>query len=72
MSLPPARPQHDPQGTKTTRIIWPIGVGSSIHIAGWCETKKDFFSFRTKPSQGRGKWSLLEVESTGRCNTLIF
>ena len=31
---------RDPQGAKTTRIIWPIGVGffnSRRIIAGWCE-----------------------------------
>lgn len=40
---------RDPQGAKTTRIIWPIGVGffdSRRIIAGWCEMRKDFRSFR--------------------------
>ena len=40
---------RDPQGAKTKRIIWPIGVGffdSRRIIAGWCEMRKDFRSFR--------------------------
>lgn len=39
----------DPKGAKTQRIIWPIGVAffdSRRIIAGWCELRKDFRSFR--------------------------
>ncbi|MBB4259165.1 MULTISPECIES: YafY family protein [unclassified Bradyrhizobium] len=41
---------RDPKGTKTTRTIWPIGVAffdSRRILAGWCEMRKDFRSFRT-------------------------
>jgi predicted DNA-binding transcriptional regulator YafY len=40
---------RDPKGAKTTRVIWPIGVAffdSRRIIAGWCEMRKDFRSFR--------------------------
>jgi predicted DNA-binding transcriptional regulator YafY len=40
---------RDPKGTKTTRTIWPIGVAffdSRRILAGWCEMRKDFRSFR--------------------------
>jgi predicted DNA-binding transcriptional regulator YafY len=39
----------DPKGTKTERIIWPIAIGffeSRRIIAGWCEMRQDFRSFR--------------------------
>jgi predicted DNA-binding transcriptional regulator YafY len=41
---------RDPKGAKTTRTIWPIGVAffeSRRILAGWCEMRKDFRSFRT-------------------------
>ena len=40
---------RDPKGAKTTRTIWPIGVAffdSRRILAGWCEMRKDFRSFR--------------------------
>ncbi|WFU25629.1 YafY family protein [Bradyrhizobium sp. CB1717] len=40
---------RDPNGAKTTRTIWPIGVAffdSRRILAGWCEMRKDFRSFR--------------------------
>ncbi|MBR0781535.1 helix-turn-helix transcriptional regulator [Bradyrhizobium iriomotense] len=40
---------RDPNGVKTTRTIWPIGVAffdSRRILAGWCEMRKDFRSFR--------------------------
>jgi predicted DNA-binding transcriptional regulator YafY len=40
---------RDPKGVKTTRVIWPIGVAffdSRRIVAGWCELRKDFRSFR--------------------------
>ena len=39
----------NPKGVKTTRVIWPIGVAffeSRRIIAGWCEMREDFRSFR--------------------------
>jgi len=39
----------DPSGNQTKRIIWPIALGffeSRRIIAGWCELRKDFRSFR--------------------------
>ncbi|WP_298376750.1 YafY family protein [uncultured Bradyrhizobium sp.] len=40
---------RDPKGEKTTRVIWPIAVAffdSRRIIAGWCEMRNDFRSFR--------------------------
>jgi predicted DNA-binding transcriptional regulator YafY len=40
---------RDPKGAKTIRTIWPIGVAffdSRRILAGWCEMRKDFRSFR--------------------------
>ena len=40
---------RDPRGVKTTRIIWPIAVAffdTRRIIAGWCEMRKGFRSFR--------------------------
>jgi predicted DNA-binding transcriptional regulator YafY len=40
---------RDPKGAKTERVIWPIALGffeSRRIIAGWCELRKDFRSFR--------------------------
>ncbi|MBR1179053.1 YafY family transcriptional regulator [Bradyrhizobium sp. KB893862 SZCCT0404] len=40
---------RDPKGVKTTRTIWPIGVAffdSQRILAGWCEMRQDFRSFR--------------------------
>ncbi len=39
----------DEQGRDTERTIWPIAVGyleTVRHLAGWCELRKDFRSFR--------------------------
>lgn len=39
----------DEQGRDTRRTIWPIAVGyleTVRHLAGWCELRKDFRSFR--------------------------
>jgi predicted DNA-binding transcriptional regulator YafY len=41
---------RDPAGARTERIIWPIGLGffeSKRIIAGWCELRQGFRSFRT-------------------------
>ncbi|MCS3502582.1 putative DNA-binding transcriptional regulator YafY [Bradyrhizobium japonicum] len=40
---------RDPKGNETKRVIWPIGLGffdSRRIIAGWCELRQDFRSFR--------------------------
>jgi len=40
---------RDEQGRDTERTIWPIAVGyleTVQHLAGWCELRKDFRSFR--------------------------
>lgn len=40
---------RDEQGRDTKRTIWPIAVGyleTVRHLAGWCEMRKDFRSFR--------------------------
>ena len=40
---------RDEQGRDTRRTIWPIAVGyleTVRHLAGWCELRKDFRSFR--------------------------
>jgi predicted DNA-binding transcriptional regulator YafY len=40
----------DPKGAETQRIIWPIMLGffdSRRIIAGWCELRQDFRTFRT-------------------------
>ena len=39
----------DAQGQETTRLIWPFVLGffeSARVVAAWCETRKDFRSFR--------------------------
>lgn len=39
----------DEQGRKSERIIWPVAVGyleAVRHLAGWCELRADFRSFR--------------------------
>ena len=43
--------QHyrDEQGRDTERTIWPIAIGyleTVLHLASWCELRKDFRSFR--------------------------
>jgi predicted DNA-binding transcriptional regulator YafY len=41
---------RDPMGAETGRVIWPIGVAffeSRRIVAGWCELRQDFRSFRT-------------------------
>ena len=41
---------RDEQGRATERTIWPIAVGyhEAVRLlAGWCELRKDFRSFRT-------------------------
>lgn len=40
---------RDPKGADTRRVIWPIGLGffeSRRIVAGWCELRQDFRSFR--------------------------
>ena len=40
---------RDEQGRATERTIWPIAIGyleTVLHLAGWCELRKDFRSFR--------------------------
>lgn len=41
---------RDPKGIKTERVIWPIMLGffeARRIVAGWCELRQDFRSFRT-------------------------
>lgn len=40
---------RDPKGAETERVIWPIMLGffeARRIVAGWCELRKDFRSFR--------------------------
>jgi predicted DNA-binding transcriptional regulator YafY len=40
---------RDPKGAGTNRLIWPIALGffeSRRIIAGWCELRNDFRTFR--------------------------
>lgn len=40
---------RDPKGVDTKRVIWPIGLGffeSRRIVAGWCELRRDFRTFR--------------------------
>ena len=40
----------DPNGQTTTRLIWPIAIGfidTKRFVAGWCELREDFRTFRT-------------------------
>lgn len=40
---------RDEHGRDTKRTIWPIAIGyleTVLHLAGWCELRKDFRSFR--------------------------
>jgi hypothetical protein len=40
---------RDPKGARSERVIWPIALGffeSRRIIAGWCELRNDFRSFR--------------------------
>lgn len=39
----------DEQGRRSQRTIWPIAIGyleTVLHLAGWCELRTDFRSFR--------------------------
>lgn len=41
---------RDPQGVSTERVIWPISLGfieTARFVAGWCELRQDFRTFRT-------------------------
>lgn len=41
---------RDPKGVATERIIWPISLGfveAARFVAGWCELRQDFRTFRT-------------------------
>ncbi len=72
---------RDAEGRDTRRVIWPIVVGyfeTTRIVAAWCETRKDFRSFRSdriitadiledrypeRPSILRAKWrKMLEAE----------
>ena len=40
---------RDPNGAATERVIWPISLGfieTRRFVAGWCELRQDFRSFR--------------------------
>lgn len=40
---------RDEQGRDTERTVWPIAIGyleTVLHLASWCELRKDFRSFR--------------------------
>jgi predicted DNA-binding transcriptional regulator YafY len=40
---------RDPTGAQTQRVIWPIMLGyieAKRFVAGWCELRKDFRTFR--------------------------
>jgi predicted DNA-binding transcriptional regulator YafY len=62
---------RDPKGEKTSRVIWPIGVAffdSRRIIAGWCELRKDFRSFRADRID---KIKLKAVRYPGRRRDLV-
>lgn len=62
---------RDPRGTETERVIWPIMLGffeARRIIAGWCELREDFRSFRTdRIVRGR----LLKERYPGRRRDLV-
>ena len=62
---------RDPKGMKTARVIWPIGVAffdSRRIIAGWCEMREDFRSFRADRIE---KIKLKAVRYPGRRRDLV-
>jgi predicted DNA-binding transcriptional regulator YafY len=62
---------RDPKDVKTARVIWPIGVAffdSRRIIAGWCEMRKDFRSFRADRIE---KIRLVAIRYPGRRRDLV-
>ena len=62
---------RDPKGDKTKRTIWPIALGffdDRRIIAGWCELREDFRSFR---ADRIGGIKLLEARYPGRRRDLV-
>lgn len=62
---------RDPKGVKTKRTIWPIGVGffdDRRIIAGWCELRQDFRSFRADRIE---QAKLLTARYPGRRRDLV-
>ncbi|MGM5022149.1 helix-turn-helix transcriptional regulator [Tardiphaga sp. 367_B4_N1_1] len=60
----------DPKGDETQRIIWPIMLGfidTKRFVAGWCELRQDFRTFRTDRI---GRVKLLEERYPGRMRGL--
>lgn len=56
----------DPTGVETQRIIWPIMLGfieANRYVAGWCELRQDFRTFRTDRIE---RAELLEERYPGR------
>ena len=57
---------RDPKGNETLRVIWPISLGfieSKRFVAGWCELREDFRTFRADRIE---RAELLEERYPGR------
>ncbi|UVK51865.1 YafY family transcriptional regulator [Mesorhizobium sp. AR02] len=57
---------RDPKGDETLRVIWPIMLGfieSKRFVAGWCELREDFRTFRADRIE---RAELLEQRYPGR------
>ncbi|KWV41871.1 DNA-binding protein [Rhizobium altiplani] len=57
---------RDPTGAQTQRIIWPIMLGfieANRFVAGWCELRKDFRTFRVDRIE---RLELIEERYPGR------
>ncbi|MGR9148173.1 helix-turn-helix transcriptional regulator [Rhizobium leguminosarum] len=57
---------RDPKGNETPRVIWPIMIGfidTKRFIAGWCELREDFRTFRGDRIQ---RVELIEQRYPGR------